>query len=756
MKVGAGFRLNRCGARNLQEQIQFNSNNGWLLAFAVVAYPVQMSTLNMKGVNRQVDMGRILYGKYKGIIISVALFLLLDASVLMMNFYISFEIADDAVEVNLAGRQRMLSQRMMKALLDAKVSINDHDALDNALTEIDKTTNLFDTTLSAFDVGGITKGAEGEPVALSAVQSEEGRAAINETKVIWKEYQQRVDALLKIDRDNVDLINGYLALAIGYGKKTNLELLALMNKLTVDLEKVASSKATGLRIIQTVGITLAVINFFIILFHFIRQLREGDEKVESARKETREILDTVNEGLFLLDENLVIGDQHSKELNDIFHNEQISGVSFHQLLEKVVSEKDLDTAKNYVKLLFKPSVKEKLTADLNPLDQIEIHIRKQDGNYQNKFLSFSFKRVYEGKHIAHILVTVRDVTSEVYLSRELEKTRTQNDQQLEMLSSIIHTNREMLTMFIENAYASFNKINLELRAPSKSGNQFLEKLTHIYALIHNFKGEASALKLDRFVQLAHEFEERMEALKQQPDLTGSDFLGLTVMLDKLIGQCQSVQALSEKIANLGQLSVSQPTTDHAIQDKSWDHLQGLASSIADKQDKMVEVLHSGLSDQSYSPELKTLINTISVQFIRNAVTHGIESSLERESCDKPMTGRIDIRVTKRASGALEYSFKDDGAGFNYDAIRSVAVERGLISSQESEVLSRKELVSLIFKEGFSTKESIDEDAGRGIGMYSVMDAVHKVGGKISISSKQGMGCKFIVTLPAVNPVEQAA
>ena len=56
-------------------------------------------------------------GKYRGIIISVALFLLLDASVLLLNFYISFEIADDAESVNIAGRQRMLSQRTMKSYL---------------------------------------------------------------------------------------------------------------------------------------------------------------------------------------------------------------------------------------------------------------------------------------------------------------------------------------------------------------------------------------------------------------------------------------------------------------------------------------------------------------------------------------------------------------------------------------------------------------------------------------------------------------
>jgi len=712
-------------------------------------------------------MGRIFNGKYKGIIISVALFLLLDASVLLMNFYISFEIADDAQEVNLAGRQRMLSQRMMKALLDAKVSINNHDELNRALDELNSTASLFDTTLLAFDVGGNTKGAQGEPVALNAVQSVSGRAAIKEAKVIWREYKQRVNSLLALDRENVDLVSGYLSLAIAYGKQTNLDLLVLMNRLTVDLESIASSKATGLRIIQTIGITLAVINFFIIMFHFLRQLREGDEKIELARKETQEILDTVNEGLFLLDDTLTIGEQHSQALVDIFNSDAIAGQTFHSLMDQVVSEKDLETAKSFIQLLFKPSVKERLTADLNPLNEIEIHLRKSDGNYQSKFLSFGFKRVYEGKRIAHILVTVRDVTEQVHLGRELEKTRNQSDQQLELLSNIIHTNRDVLAMFLDNAYATFNKINLELRTPAKTTKQFKEKLTQIYAQIHNFKGESSAIKLSQFVDMAHGFEDRIDRLQNQAQLTGSDFLGLTVQLDKLIGYCQSVQTLSQKLNGLGALMQSaraqtqqgqsdQPLASSGATENPWQHLQTLADDIGARQDKTVEVVSSGLAELAFSDELKALLNTLSVQLIRNAVTHGIESSLDREACAKPLQGRIDIRLVRRASGALEYTFKDDGAGFDYDAIRETALAKGLITPAQAEVFNHRELVALVFNEGFSTKTSADEDAGRGMGMYAVMDAVQKAGGKIAIASKRGQGCTFTITLPHVGQVEQAA
>ena len=60
---------------------------------------------------------RLGLGKYREIIIAVALFLLFDLGVLVLNFYTSFQIGQDAVGINLSGRQRMLSQRTAKALL---------------------------------------------------------------------------------------------------------------------------------------------------------------------------------------------------------------------------------------------------------------------------------------------------------------------------------------------------------------------------------------------------------------------------------------------------------------------------------------------------------------------------------------------------------------------------------------------------------------------------------------------------------------
>ena len=86
------------------------------------------------------------YGKYRGILMSVALFILLDASVMILNFYVSFEISADAIGINLAGRQRMLSQRTAKTLYALHSETSDSKAFQDAVTELNNTKNLFDGT----------------------------------------------------------------------------------------------------------------------------------------------------------------------------------------------------------------------------------------------------------------------------------------------------------------------------------------------------------------------------------------------------------------------------------------------------------------------------------------------------------------------------------------------------------------------------------------------------------------------------------
>ena len=695
------------------------------------------------------------FGKYRGIIVSVALFLLLDASVLLMNFYISFEISEDAVGVNLAGRQRMLSQRMMKSLLDLDAA----DSVEQrqlAMAELSQTVTLFDNTLRAFASGGETLSAEGHGVMLGAVNSPAGRQALEEAKTLWLPFLQRLDPL--IDRHSLGSDASYAARlhsAVAYGRANNLTLLRLMNALTVDLENVAASKAKRLRLIQTVGISLAVLNFFIIMFHFLRQLRESDSKIESARQETREILDTVNEGLFLLDRDQHIGSQYSHALLNILGQRELEGVAFAELLDGIVSDRDRNTAAGFIKLLFDPRKKQKLIGDLNPLRQVEVHIPQPDGSFANKHLSFGFSRVVIDGEIVHVLVTVQDISRQIKLADELEAAKVQGEEQLELLSTILQSNGDLLRHFLSNSFASFQKINGLLKQPAKTHQQYIDKANQIFALIHNYKGEAAALELHRFARQAHQFEELLDGLRRSAELSGNDFLGLVVHLNKLIAQTETIQGLVEKLGTLGLGGTSQVASSSATY--AYPHWSLFAEQVAERQGKEVELLCSGFNDVPLSETMESALNTLTVQLIRNAISHGIETPEQRRLAQKPPRGEVDVRLLARADGSIQLSVEDDGDGIDRQAVIDTAVDRGLIDSAAAESLDSKAIMNLIFHPQLSTRSDVDEDAGRGVGMHAIREVVRELGGRVTIQSRRGRGTRFQLFFPAeINAVKSAA
>ena len=127
--------------------------------------------------------------RYTMIIVSIALFLVFDLGVLVLNFYVASAIKEDAVAVNLAGRQRMLSQRTVKTLLQLDNDLANEREPVHSLIELKKTIGLFDTTLFAFRDGGNVTGASGQHVLLSPADTEGGRVAVREGVGIWERYR---------------------------------------------------------------------------------------------------------------------------------------------------------------------------------------------------------------------------------------------------------------------------------------------------------------------------------------------------------------------------------------------------------------------------------------------------------------------------------------------------------------------------------------------------------------------------------------
>lgn len=213
--------------------------------------------------------------KYRTLIGAIAVFLVLDLCVLILNFYLASQIQRNAVAVNLAGRQRMLSQRMMKALYRIDYAQNHGRSAARPLAELRGTVKLFDQTLNAFAHGGVVPGGTGQPTPLAAVTKGAGPQVLREAYALWGPYRRLLDHVRANAAGRVPHYD--LRRAILFGDHHNLRLLALMNKLTTAMQDVAAAKADRLRLIQVIAIMLAFGNFLLILFHFLRQLEVRDQ-----------------------------------------------------------------------------------------------------------------------------------------------------------------------------------------------------------------------------------------------------------------------------------------------------------------------------------------------------------------------------------------------------------------------------------------------------------------------------------------------
>lgn len=141
--------------------------------------------------------------------------------------------------------------------------------------------------------------------------------------------------------------------------------------------------------------------------------------------------------------------------------------------------------------------------------------------------------------------------------------------------------------------------------------------------------------------------------------------------------------------------------------------------------------------------LENLIDPLT-HMIRNSMDHGIETPEERQKIGKDPYGTIELSARQK-SGRIIIEVADDGKGINRDVVLKKAIQQGLVSADA--VLSPTEIDNLIFKAGFSTAEQLSEVSGRGVGMDVVRSNVVNLGGRITVSSTPGAGCRMTLSLP---------
>jgi len=317
---------------------------------------------------------------------------------------------------------------------------------------------------------------------------------------------------------------------------------------------------------------------------------------------------------------------------------------------------------------------------------------------------------------------------------------------------------------VDQAYGFFEDVPLQVAdTESQLGYGFFSPLP-ASAVIENKK---AAVEVESDSLLAAEAHPTRRAADRAPPASAEN-TSIRVSIEKvdqlinLVGELVITQAMLAQSASLldasaleqlqNGLSQLQRNT-HDIQESImsvrmlpisfvFSRFPRVVRDVAAKLNKQVELKTLGESTELDKALIEKIADPLT-HLIRNSLDHGIETPEKRIAAGKPAHGTITLNAFHQG-GNIVIEVADDGGGLNRAKILSKANERGL---QVSDTMTDEAVWMLIFEAGFSTADVVTDVSGRGVGMDVVKRNIAGMGGRVELSSAEGLGTRITIRLP---------
>ncbi|UCG39183.1 MAG: chemotaxis protein CheA, partial [bacterium] len=183
----------------------------------------------------------------------------------------------------------------------------------------------------------------------------------------------------------------------------------------------------------------------------------------------------------------------------------------------------------------------------------------------------------------------------------------------------------------------------------------------------------------------------------------------------------------------------------------YNRLQRVAKKIARDLDKKVNLQFMGHDTELDKMIMEEMVSPL-LHIVRNSLDHGIEDSKTRRAKGKNEIGTVKVSAFQQGNHVV-LEVEDDGKGIDIEKARRMAIQRGEI--RRDDAVSTEEILDLLFKPGFSTKEGVTELSGRGVGMDVVRKDLENIGGTAEIHTVKDKGTRVTLTLPITLAILQA-
>jgi len=507
------------------------------------------------------------------------------------------------------------------------------------------------------------------------------------------------------------------------------------------------------RVTSESGITLG----WVILVQDITETVSLIRNIKEQRDEIAAMRDNLKEGIFLMDSEFRIQDSYSRAMEEVLSGKDLKGRKFTDLLGRSFNSKDLETIKDYFNMIMDKSVDPEMLEDINPLGEFSYTSTETD---VQKTLRCLFAPVDQGDGEVFVMGTIQDITNETILRKQLADEEERRHDEMRNLFEVMQVDQMVFDNFIADTDYEFTRINETLSNNTLSGRQML---INIYQSVHAIKSNALIIGLSGYGEKLHALENEIKLLEgKEEEISLNNIMHIKAELEKRMQDRDKFPDILKRLRDFGSGSVMKDD------ELFLEALKQACEKVAADEQKNVLLEVKTFDHEALNLGPRRVMKDVLVQLIRNAVHHGIEIPEERLAQGKDGMGIITLSLKieglsdhspetlrqnpngqglSSGGGFVHIILSDDGRGLDFEKIARNAEAKGLLKDPASDRNNQQLLVSLIFSPGFSTSETEDIHAGRGIGLNLVQDRIREVKGTLKVQSRKGRGMVFDIKIP---------
>jgi two-component system chemotaxis sensor kinase CheA len=452
-------------------------------------------------------------------------------------------------------------------------------------------------------------------------------------------------------------------------------------------------------------------------------------EVKRRTLELKTLLDNSDQGFLSFSGDMLIHPEYSAKCSEIFQTE-IEGKNIAELLFG-----EDETHKNR----FVENIKS-LIGDQDTL-RVEniLSLLHSEFTIAKKMIIVEYRRI----GIETFMLIITDITEKIALEKRLEIEKNK----LQMIVSAVEDSDELFDLLDD--YREFISAQCEL---VKNDQTAYDNIIEIYRAVHTFKGLFAQKDFIMTPLGLYKLEEKLSLFLGEESTTNEQILDLLKKVE-LENWLERDLSILEKV--LGEAFFDKKTREF-LNDKSlFTRLSSYSKLVEKLSQKLrkhlypmrIECDKNMILEDSHKPFVKSLVH-----IFRNCVDHGMESPEERSVRGKDEMGSISCAVTATEDG-WEIRIQDDGMGINTFLVAQTAILKGILTQDEVDAMSAEAINLLIFHENFSTKATINDLSGRGMGLWAVKYELEAIGGTMSVVSSDGEGTVFIFFVPTAKREE---